>query len=183
MLNIIKHQLIDGIRDSKYLFMAAIVLLAFIANAFIFGERYKLAMDDWRQNVAETTNQLHMRTENLQQISVYPQRLVKPPSALAFVADGGEDRLPNRIVVNGFVYRNPSPVSRGNDIGMRWKSLLRLQVKTASSFTRTHIKGSLPHWLDNCGQGIKNISGISRRDTYNNSKLPINGKPERRFAI
>jgi len=116
MITIMKHQLANGLRDSKFLVMAALVLLAFITNSFIYAERYQLALDDWQESIATTTEQLHARTNNLQDISEYAQRLVKPPTVLAFIADGGEDRLPNGILINAFVYRNPSVKSRGNDM-------------------------------------------------------------------
>jgi ABC-type transport system involved in multi-copper enzyme maturation permease subunit len=116
MLTIMKHQLVSGLRDTRLLFMATLVLLAFIANSFIYAERYHLALDDWQESIATTTDQLKARTENLQSLSEYAQRMVKPPTVLAFIADGGEDRLPNRIVLNAFVYRYPSVGSRGNDM-------------------------------------------------------------------
>lgn len=96
--------------------MSALVVLAFLANAFIYSGHYKHAIEDWQQNIADTTQQLEMRTDNLLQISSYIQRMVKPPSVLAFIADGGEDQMPNKILVNAFIYQYPSVATRGNDM-------------------------------------------------------------------
>ena len=116
MLTITRHEIIKGLRDAKFLFMVLIVLAAFLANGLVYAERYQLAQEDWRENIATTSNQLEARTGSLREISSYAQRMSKPPSALAFIADGGEERLPNTILVNAFVYMDPSVDSRGNEM-------------------------------------------------------------------
>ena len=116
MIYIAKRQLIEGLKDSKYLFIATLVLLAFAANAVIYTEQYRLAKEDWQDNIAGTTEQLGLRNENLQEISSYAQRMVKPPSALAFIADGWEQKLPNMLLVNAFTYGYPENLSRGNEM-------------------------------------------------------------------
>jgi ABC-type transport system involved in multi-copper enzyme maturation permease subunit len=116
MITIAKHQLIDGLRDAKFLFLAAVVLAAFVANAFIYTERHKLAMEDWQENIANTTEQLSGRAVSLLQISTFAQRMVKTPSVLTFIADGGEEMLPNRLLVNAFTYGYPENQTRGNEM-------------------------------------------------------------------
>lgn len=116
MITIIKHQITEGLLDAKFMFMAVLVLFAFVANGLIYSAHYENAMEDWRESIANTTRQLESRTENLQSISAYAQRMVKPPSALAFIADGGDDRIPNRILVNAFVLAAPQVQTRRNDM-------------------------------------------------------------------
>ena len=110
------HQLKDGLRDSKFLLVALIVVLAFVMNGYIFAERYKLAIDDWNDSVADTSRMFETRAGNLQEISTYPQRMAKPPSALAFIGESGEEKIPNRITVNGFMHRGSSLSNRGNEM-------------------------------------------------------------------
>jgi ABC-type transport system involved in multi-copper enzyme maturation permease subunit len=116
MLTIAKHQLKDGLRDSKFLFVALVVLLAFAMNGYIFAERYKLALDDWNDSIADTTRMLESKADNLQEISTYPQRMAKPPSVLAFIGESGEEKIPNRITVNGFICTSSSLSNRGNEM-------------------------------------------------------------------
>lgn len=116
MFAIIKHQLIDGLRDSRFLFMAALVLIAFAANGIIYAERYNLAMEDWYESIADTTRMLETRAGNLQEISNYPQQMVKHPSSLAFIAEGGENKIPNTVLVNAFIFRTSDLSNRGNEM-------------------------------------------------------------------
>ena len=116
MITITIHQLKDGLRDSKFLFVALIVVLAFVMNGYIFAERYKLAVDDWNDSVADTSRMLETRAGNLQEISTYPQRMAKPPSVLAFIGESGEEKIPNRITVNGFMHRGSTLSNRGNEM-------------------------------------------------------------------
>ncbi len=114
MLNIAKRQLIEGLRDSKFLFLFVLVMLACVINGFVYSQRYGEAMADWRESIRTTTDMLEQNSGSLQDISQNRQQMVKPPSALAFLADGGEQLLPNAWTVNAFVYTSPAKVSRGN---------------------------------------------------------------------
>ena len=116
MLTIIRHEIVKGLRDAKFLYTVLIVLMAFLANGLIYAERYQLSMEDWRDNIATASEQLATRADSLRVISSYAQSMSKPPSALAFIADGGEERLPNTITVNAFVCMYPSVDSRGNEM-------------------------------------------------------------------
>lgn len=116
MIQIAKQQLVEGLLDAKFLFMAAIVLIAFAINGFVYSERYSHDIEDWNDSVRTTTNMLEQRSNNLQYLAGYLQRTVKPPSALAFVCDAGEQQLPNMLQVNAFSYRDTDYITRYNDI-------------------------------------------------------------------
>lgn len=114
MLTIAKHQLLKGLRDAEFMFVATLVLLSFILNAFIYSERYKACTEDYAESIRTNTNMLAARQDNLMELVHYPQQMVKPPSALAFIADGGETKLPDTWTVNAFIYRDPDRSIRGN---------------------------------------------------------------------
>ena len=116
MLEIARHQIIEGLRDARYIFIALLVLVAFAANGFIYAERSRSAMEDWSEAIADTTRMLATRAGNLQEISAYPQRMVKHPSALAFIADSGDEKIPNTLLVNAFLHRTESLANRGNEM-------------------------------------------------------------------
>ena len=102
MIYIARRQLIDGIRDAKYLFLALLVLLAFIANGVVFTENYRLEGEDHRTAVAETNRLMQEVCDNLQEAAVFQQKMIRPPSALAFIAEGGGSMMPNAVVINAF---------------------------------------------------------------------------------
>ncbi len=117
MWTIARHQLLSGFRNAKYIFLAALVILSFIANAFVYSEKYQQNYQDWRDSIHNNTNMLEEYSYSLQQLVNYEQIAVKPPSAIAFLADGGESMLPNSLSsVNAFIYLNPERFSRGNKI-------------------------------------------------------------------
>lgn len=116
MITIALHQLREGLRDAKFLFLAVIVLVAFAVNGVVFSQRYELDLADYQDAVRTTTDMLSSQAGSLQDLSNYNQVMVKPPAALAFVYDGGEGKLPNTLTVNAFIYRNPRLLSRGNEM-------------------------------------------------------------------
>lgn len=116
MFNIAKHQIIEGLTDAKFLFLALLVLVAFIINAFVYSEQYALELEDWRDGIQTTDKILEDRSGNLQQLVNQPQIMMKPPAALAFISDSGEQSLPNSLRVNAFTYRNPRLRTRGNEM-------------------------------------------------------------------
>lgn len=114
MLTIARHQLLESLRDAKFLFLATLILIAFILNGFIYSERYHSQGLAWREAENLTNDMLEARKDNLQQFVNFPQQMVKPPNALAFIADGGDANLPDTWTVNAFIYRNPEKTLRGN---------------------------------------------------------------------
>ncbi len=116
MLHIIKQQIKEGLKDARFVFLAILILSTFLVNGLVFSEQYNADMDSWRRSVNETTRLLEQQTSNLQLLSNYEQTMVKRPSPLAFIAGGGEDRIPNSITVNAFRYMDPQTISRDNKV-------------------------------------------------------------------
>lgn len=115
MFLIAKHQLRDGLADARFLFMSAVVLLLFAINGFLGAERYLQERADWLELGAYTRSMLESTIDNLQRVADYEQLMAKPPSALAFIADGGGALLPNVVNVNAFLVSNPDRLNRGNE--------------------------------------------------------------------
>ena len=116
MINIMKRQILEGLKDAKYIFLTALVILAFIINAFVYAERYHQQVQDYNDNKVEILNNLERRTDNLQVISNYQQNMMLYPNPLAFIADGGQLSLPNSLQVNAFQYTDPQAKSRNNEM-------------------------------------------------------------------
>jgi ABC-type transport system involved in multi-copper enzyme maturation permease subunit len=115
MFTIARHEFLAGFMDAKFIFLAALVLCTFCANGIIYSEWYQQNYRDWNESTHNTSAVLEQRAYSLQQVADYPQVMVKPPSALAFLADGGEKVLPNAIGrVNASFSLDALKYSRGN---------------------------------------------------------------------
>jgi ABC-type Na+ efflux pump permease subunit len=102
MLTIIRRQILDSLLDAKFIFTALLILLAFAANGVIFSNQYQQLSEDFRVSEAENGNLIRSRCDNLQRLAILEQRVVMPPSALAFIAEGNDDTLPNVALLNAF---------------------------------------------------------------------------------
>jgi ABC-type transport system involved in multi-copper enzyme maturation permease subunit len=102
MLTIIRRQILDILLDAKFIFMALLVLLAFSANGVIFTNQYRQSSEDYQTSEAENGNLIRTRCDNLQRLAIMEQRILTPPSALAFIAEGNSGTLPNVAIINAF---------------------------------------------------------------------------------
>ena len=102
MLNIAKQQLLAGLLDAKFIFLSLLILLAFLSNGLIFSESYRRQMEDYRASEVENGRLIQEVCDNLQTLAILEQRLMQPPSALAFIAQGGSGLLPNVVRLNAF---------------------------------------------------------------------------------
>lgn len=116
MLIIAKRQILEGLRDSKFLFLTALILLAFIANGVVFSARYRKEVEDYNANSAETHRMMQRASSNLQEVGILLQLVLQRPSELAFVADGGERFLPNAVQQNAFMRYETQYQHRSNEI-------------------------------------------------------------------
>ena len=114
ILHIARHAMAQAVRDARFLIMAALILIAFITNGTMYADLYQERHEVWRDAVNANTSALSSKAENLQMLSNHRQMIVKPPSALAFIADGGEEKMPNLARANAFCYYPPERLSRDN---------------------------------------------------------------------
>ena len=115
MINIARNQIRRGLKDAKFLFMAMLVLVAFVANGFIYSGSYHVEREDYERSLRKTERDLEASSSSLLAVTNYMQAAVRPPSPLAFIADGGSAQLPNSWQVNAFMYRNPENKARSNE--------------------------------------------------------------------
>jgi ABC-type transport system involved in multi-copper enzyme maturation permease subunit len=114
MLLIAKLHILKELKDARYLFLTALVLLAFLVNAFVYSEKFHQARADYNDNVRQISINLSENADSLQDITVFGQRIMSPPSPLAFIADGDEGKLPNSWLVNAFIISEPASKARTN---------------------------------------------------------------------
>lgn len=102
MLHIMKLKLVLGLTDAKYIFLAALMVLAFLLNGISYSERYQLEQRDYRASIAENHRMIRQTLHNMQEFSIFEHTVVAPPRELAFIADGGGSKLPNAQVTSAF---------------------------------------------------------------------------------
>ena len=115
MLNITRRQLIEGLLDARFLFVALLVILAFVANGIVYSSMIINSREDWSRTIAENTEDLSEDAENLQTLSRTDQRMVRPVSSLSFIADDGAVPMPNALQVDAFWIRYLGRHARSND--------------------------------------------------------------------
>ena len=102
MLTIARRQILNSMLDAKFVFTALLILLAFAANGIFFSARYQQTREDFRVSEAENNEILRERCYNLQRLAILEQRVLQPPSALEFIAEGNSATLPNVSLLNAF---------------------------------------------------------------------------------
>ncbi len=115
MLSIARKQILEGLFNLKFLFVAAVVLAAFAANGFIYAEKIANERSDWQELVNKNLADLGTNCGNLQEMSDFWQRVTRPASTLSFIADDGAVRMPNLINVNAFFIQGIERQSRDNE--------------------------------------------------------------------
>jgi ABC-type transport system involved in multi-copper enzyme maturation permease subunit len=114
MLPIAKLTMLQGLKDAKFLFLSCLVFMAFVINAFVYSQCYSLSYKEWQDAVQADSIGLEQKLDNLQRFATHFRKLIKSPSAAAFIADGGEKELPDTWTVSAFLNQYPETTIRGN---------------------------------------------------------------------
>jgi ABC-type transport system involved in multi-copper enzyme maturation permease subunit len=114
MITIAGFQLAEGLRDAKFIFIATIVLVAFVINAFSYSAFFREDLESCSRSERTASAMLEQNSGSLRDLSNCLQKVVMPPTVLAFLADGGMRKLPDTWSVNAFILRDPERTKRGN---------------------------------------------------------------------
>ena len=102
MLTIARYRLLDGIRDAKFLFLSALILLAFIFNGLFYSDKYKIDTDVYEKAEADNLQLVSEVCSSLQDLAAFNRNFLLPPSRTTFISEGGARLLPNAVVLNAF---------------------------------------------------------------------------------
>jgi ABC-type transport system involved in multi-copper enzyme maturation permease subunit len=102
VLSVIRRVILEGMRNSQYLFLTVLIVVLFVANGVVYSLGYRQQMEDYRETVAENYRLLQPACKSLQDVAVFEQTVRRPPSPAAFIADGGEQFLSNAVQLNAF---------------------------------------------------------------------------------
>ena len=97
--HIVKRELFDHINSLRFALTTFIMLALMVTNAIVHLHKHAEQTQEYSKNVTTSINKLKAQTRLYTLVQKGPGELYKRPSALAFIADGGEAFLP-KLVAN-----------------------------------------------------------------------------------
>lgn len=98
IFHIAKRELYDNMNSLRFALTVLLILTLMIVNAVKHLGDYRLEMNIYRKNVAQSLDHLRSGSENLYDlIEKGPGDFYKQPSPLSFCADSGESFLPDHV--------------------------------------------------------------------------------------
>ena len=94
--HIIQREFFDHLNSLRFALTVIIMAALMVTNAVVHLQSYPDKVRSYSENVASDRDKLQSRTELYEQLRKGPGKLYKQPSALTFIADGGDAFLPNR---------------------------------------------------------------------------------------
>ena len=98
IFHIAKRELYDNMNSLRFALTVLLILTLMIVNAVKHLGDYRLKMNIYRKNVAQSLDHLRSRSDNLYDlIEQGPGDFYKQPSPLSFCAEGGEAFIPDHV--------------------------------------------------------------------------------------
>ena len=94
--HIIQREFFDHLNSLRFALTVIIMAALMVTNAAVHLQTHPDKVRNYSENVASDRDKLQSRTELYELLRKGPGKLYKQPSALTFIADGGDAFLPNR---------------------------------------------------------------------------------------
>ena len=114
--HIIKRELFDHINSLRFILTVLILSALMVTNAVVHLRTHPRRVRNYSENVTKSFNELKSRTDLYTLAKKGPATLYKRPSALAFIADGGDAYLPKNTSSEG----SWSKSSAGVEVKSNW---------------------------------------------------------------
>ena len=98
--HIVKREFFDHLNSLRFALTTLILVALMVTNAVVHLQSHPDKVRSYSENVTADQNKLQSRTELYELLKEGPGKLYKQPSALNFIADGGDAFLPNRGTTN-----------------------------------------------------------------------------------
>ncbi len=95
--HILKRELFDHINSLRFALTTFIMIVLMVTNAIVHLQKHADQIQGYSKNVTASTNKLKARNRLYTLVQRGPGELYKRPSALAFIADGGDAFLPRLV--------------------------------------------------------------------------------------
>jgi ABC-type transport system involved in multi-copper enzyme maturation permease subunit len=98
--HIVKREFFDHLNSLRFALTALILTALMVTNAVVHLQSHPDKVRRYSEKVTTDQNKLQSQTELYELLKKGPGKLYKQPSALTFIADGGDAFLPNRGTTN-----------------------------------------------------------------------------------
>ena len=96
--HILKRELFDHINSLRFALTTFIMIALMVTNAIVHLQKYADQIQEYSKNVTVSINKLKAQTRLYTLIQRGPGELYKRPSALSFIANGGDAFLPKLVI-------------------------------------------------------------------------------------
>ena len=121
--NIVFKEIQEQMISTKMAIAASIILLMMMANGVIFNIQYANKLNKYDNEQIESTDALRSSVSSLWNLLFHHQKLLKPPSKLAFISDAEERVLPNGLWIDYFEESQPEFYKGQNRYFSRFSSI------------------------------------------------------------
>ena len=132
--HIVKREFFDHLNSLRFALTALILTALMITNAVVHLQSHPDKVRRYSENIIADQNKLQSRTELYELLKEGPGKLYKQPSALTFIADGGDAFLPNRGTTNWGSWSRSTGFGGGSNVNVR--SIWSLDYPTANPNAR-----------------------------------------------
>lgn len=94
--HIVKREFFDHLNSLRFALTTLILVALMVTNAVVHLQSHPDKVRRYSENITADQNKVQSRTELYELLKEGPGKLYKQPSALTFIADGGDAFLPNR---------------------------------------------------------------------------------------
>ena len=101
MRHIVRRELLDHLTSLRFALTTLILVALMVTNAVVHLQTHPERVRKYSENVSASHTELKSRTQLYELLRKGPGKLYKRPSALAFIADGGDTFLPSKTVSAG----------------------------------------------------------------------------------
>ena len=120
---IVRKELLENINSLRFVLSLLLIVSVFMASGFVFVNRYKYQVEDYRNETNKNFSALSKRADNLSKIAFYKQAIYRKPRVLEFCAEGYEKSLPNMFKTNVFSVDYPELRARSNFLLPRFSDI------------------------------------------------------------
>ncbi len=132
--HIVKREFFDHLNSLRFALTTLILTALMVTNAVVHLQSHPDKVRRYSENITADQNKLQSRTELYELLKEGPGKLYKQPSALTFIADGGDAFLPNRGTTNWGSWSRSTGFGGGSNVNVR--SIWSLDYPTANPNAR-----------------------------------------------
>jgi len=160
ILEIFIKEIREQLMTTKMLVSSTLILVLLIINGYIFNLNYNRRFDKYLETKNNNQDNIRKNSTKLLDLIFENQRLIKPPSKLAFISEAEEKVLPNGMELNYFTESNPQYYKRQNIFfstfnSIDWAYILLFFISfvcisfSYDAFSGEKVKGTLKLILSN----------------------------------